>query len=221
MSAQLVAAGTATGHGPLDRVSVTVEPCCTPVPAAGLRLITPPADTVLLHTVFCWHTRLAATIAAQFVAAGTITGHQPLDKVSVTVEPGCTSVPATGDWLITSSAGTVSLQTVFSAHTRPVASISSQLVASGTITALGHDPLDRDSVTVEPGMAIVPAAGDWLITCPAATVSLQTEVVLHTKPAFVMSVQLVAVGTATGQGPLDRVRVTVEPGMAIVPAAGD
>ena len=45
----LAAVGTATGHGPLDRIRLTVAPGDIPDPAAGLRPMNPPAGTVSLQ----------------------------------------------------------------------------------------------------------------------------------------------------------------------------
>src|SRR3954469_10734397 len=87
-------------------------------------------------------------------------------------------MPAAGDWLMTIPAGTVALGAVElpSPSENPavarafVAAVSVRPTTFGTVNCCGPEETTR--VTAVSATTCVPAAGDWLITNPAATVEL-------------------------------------------------
>jgi hypothetical protein len=93
---------------------------------------------VLLQLVVVLHTKPAALMSAQLVAAGTFsswTTQGPDEMVSFTVEPAGTLEPANGACMITSPSSyssSVHLSSV--AQTRPKPVMSLQLEAAGTMT---------------------------------------------------------------------------------------
>ena len=80
--------------------------------------------------------------------------------------------PATGDWLMTEPAGTVALDRADREARIAMADEAAVCVrptTSGTATC--GTPLDTTSATALPVSTCAPAAGDWLMTEPAGTVS--------------------------------------------------
>jgi hypothetical protein len=170
-------------------------------PASGDWDITEPAGTVLLQCLVLLQTKPSASTSSQLVTIGTGTStvHGPVEMTMLTVVPDWTMVPAGGSWLITVPMRAVLLQLWVVSHTSPAASMSAQPVAAGTDTSfVRHAPLESVSVTVAPAGTIAPASGDWLMTSPWDNASLQFWTSEHTRPAFMISSQLVAVGTVEG-----------------------
>src|SRR5208282_5173345 len=88
-------------------------------------------------------------------------------------------------------------------------------------------PLLTVRFTADPLATLVPAAGIWLMTSPAATVALLAIVTVPSvRPAPVIAVVAAAwvspttFGTLTMAGPLLTVRLTAEPPATLVPATG-
>src|SRR5579863_1797287 len=99
----------------------------------------------------------------------------PLLTVRFTAEPPATLVPAAGIWLMTLPAATVALVaavTVPSVRPAPVIAVVAAAWVSPTTfgTLIVADPLLTVRLTADPLAALVPAAGIWLMTSPAATV---------------------------------------------------
>ena len=125
-------------------------------------------------------------------------------------------MPAAGSWLTTSPAATVSLYaSVASPTVRPAAVMVSGASAAAPLrsgTATVSRPRLMTWSTAEPRSAMAPAWGDWLMTSPAATVSLKASVrVPGTRPASSRasrasaSVRSTMSGTATCSGPMETV----------------
>src|SRR5271156_5933453 len=154
----------------------------------------------------------------------------PLLTVRFTAEALATLVPAAGIWLMTSPAATVALLavvTVPSVRPEPVITVvAAACVSPTTLGTLTAGPLLTVRFTAEPLATLVPAAGIWLMTSPAATVALLGVVKGPSgSPAPVIAVVAAACvspptfGTMTA-GPLLTVRFTAEPLATLVPAAG-
>src|SRR6202020_712280 len=95
----------------------------------------------------------------------------------------------------------------------------------GTLTGAG--PLETTSVTADPLVTVVAAAGFLLMTSPEATVLLDWLVTVPTvNPAPLMAALAAAwlspttFGTLTGARPLETTSVTADPLVTVVAAAG-
>ncbi len=179
--------GTATGSGPLETTMSTADPGATSAAAAGFWLMTCPAGTVPLKASVAVPTARPAPVSAASAAAcvrpttsGTAiwTGSGPLETVRFTAKPGMASVAASGFWLMTCPAGTVSLKasvTVPTARPAPVRAASAAACVMpttlGTVTCPGSGPLETVRFTADPGAAMVPATGSCAVTCPAGAVA--------------------------------------------------
>src|SRR5215470_17583383 len=131
---------------------------------------------------------------------------------------------------MTDPAGTVVLDCcVIVPTTRPAfviavdAAVCVRPTTFGTATCGGPDETTR--FTELPTVTCVAAAGDWLITEPAATVVLDCCVTVPTmRPAFVIAVDAAVCvrpttfGTATCGGPDETTRLTALPITICVPA---
>ena len=87
--------------------------------------------------------------------------------------------------------------------------------------------METTKLTEEPGILTVPAAGSWLITLPVGTVALQSWVTAPTEnPVPVIAacasawVRPTMFGTATCAGPVETTKLTAEPALTLVAAAG-
>src|SRR5262249_21845279 len=103
----------------------------------------------------------------------------------------------------------------------------SEKTTLSTTTAAVQGPVDNVRFTALPGCAVEPPAGLCETTDPDGTVALDTRVsVPTTSPAFVIDVvaaacvELTTLGTRTGGGPDDTVRLTELPEVTLVSAAG-
>src|SRR5271170_2012698 len=132
---------------------------------------------------------------------------------------------------MTSLAATVALlaiATVPSVRPAPViAVVAAACVSPTTLGTLTAGPLLTVRFTAELLATLVPAAGIWLMTSPAATVALLAIVTVPSvRPAPVIAVVAAAwvspttFGTLTMAGPLLTVRLTAEPPATLVPATG-
>src|ERR671930_34992 len=201
-------------------------------------MTSPLATVSLWAVVMVPTTNRAATIAAVAAACvspmtlGTGTGAGPDETVRSTAPPGTSSVAATGFWLRTRPVATVSLYAVVTVPTTKRAATIAVVAAacvcpttSGTGTGAGPDETVRS--TALPGTSSVVAAGLWVITSPLATVSLCAVVTVPTtKRAPTIAVVAAAcvspttLGTGTGAGPDETVRLTALPGTSSVAATG-
>jgi hypothetical protein len=218
--------GTVT---PVDMTKLTDVPPLTAVPATGLSLITLPTATVLLDALLVVTVRPAPVMAAVAAACvcpttfGTVT---PEEITKLTEDPALAAVPAAGFWLITLPIATVLLDALLVVPTTRPAAVMAVVAAAcvcpttfGTVT-----PEEITKLTGDPTATAVPAAGLWLITLPMATLALDALVVVPTtSPAPVMAVVAAACvsfttfGTAT---PDEMIKLTDDPPLAAVPAAG-
>jgi hypothetical protein len=224
---------------PVDTVRFTAEPAATLALALGLWLITPPEGTVELDAVVTVPTVRPALVIAVVAAdcespttLGTVTGAGPDDMLRFTAEPAATLALALGLWLITSPEGTLELDAVVTVPTVRPAPVIVVVAADceipttlGTVTSAGPD--DTVRFTAEPAATLALALGLWLITLPEDTVELDAVVTVPTvRPAPVIAVVAAdceiptTLGTVTGAGPDDTVRLTVLPEAALAPAEG-
>jgi hypothetical protein len=110
----------------------------------------------------------------------------------LTEEPTTIELPAVGDWLMTLPEATVLLEAVVTAPTtKPAALMAVAAAACVKPTTLGTEtvggPVETTMLTEEPGLTEAPAAGDSLMTKPAATVLLEDALIVPTvKPAPVI-----------------------------------
>jgi acetoacetate decarboxylase len=223
--------GTATRAGPVETVNATADPGATCAPAAGFWLITWPAGTVSLDAWVIAPTLnpepvidVEAAACVRPTTFGTATRAGPVETVKATADPGATCAPAAGFWLITWPAGTVLLDAWVIAPTlNPAPLIAVEAAACDRPTTLGTatgaGPVETVKATADPGATCAPAAGFWLITWPAGTVSLDAWVIAPTlNPEPVIDVEAAAcdrpttLGTATGAGPVETVSATADPG---------
>jgi hypothetical protein len=231
--------GTDTLAGPLEITRFTAEPTFTPVPAAGLSLITSPLATVLLDAVVTVPTTKPTPVIAEVATAcvspstfGTETCAGPVETTIFTGDPTFTLVPAVGLSLITSPDVTVLLDAVVTVpSTRPAPLMAVVAAACVSPTTFGTEtfagPVETTMFTAEPTFTLVPAVGLSLITLPAATVLLVAVVTVpSTKLAPVIAVVAAACvspttfGTETFAGPVEITRFTADPIFTPVPATG-
>src|SRR5437868_1800059 len=111
----------------------------------------------------------------------------PLETTSATALPVATFAPAAGVWLITWPAGTLALAAVVTAPTERPADVIALCAAAcvrpttfGTATVAGAGPSETTIATELLGATLVFAAGDSLITNPAATLALFAVVIAPT-----------------------------------------
>ena len=155
---------------------------------------------------------------------GTTTCSTPLDTIIVTGVPGLTDVPAPTDWLITCPAATVSLdcKAVLTLKPESVIAFTAESLSLPTTfgTVIICAPLDTTMSTVEFFLMLVPGVSDWLITCPAATVSLYCSSTINEKPAFLSAASAdarslpITLGTAKSVSPLLTTSATLSPFLA-------
>ena len=195
--------GTNTGAGPVETTRLTALPGGARLPPPGFWLITAPLGTVALAAFVTVPTTspapviaVAASACGRLTTVGTETGDGPLDTARLTALPNATCVPATGAWLITDPAGTVTLDVGVTIPTvRPAPVIALVAAACVRFTTLGTigGPDETSRLTVLPLDTLVLPAGFWLITKPAATVSLSAVVIVPTlRPATLAIVLLAA-----------------------------
>src|SRR4029079_4365466 len=167
-------------------------------------------------------------------SVGLAAAEGPSETVSATAVPGATLAPAAGLWLMTDPAGTVALFALVTAPlVRPAAVIADcaaawvRFTTFGTVTVTGAGPSETTSATAVPGATLVPAAGFWLMTDPAALVALFALVTAPlVKPAAVMApcaaawVWLTTFGTVTSAGPSEITSDTELPGATLESHAG-
>src|SRR3954471_4230320 len=154
--------------------------------------MTEPTGTVVLDAVVIAPTVRSAPVMAALAAAcvcpttfGTATCGKPDEMTSATALPIVTCVPAAGDSLITEPAGTVVLDAVVIAPTvnsePTMAALAAACVCPTTFgTATCGKPDETTSATALPIVTCVPAAGDSLMTEPAATGVLDAVVIAPT-----------------------------------------
>ncbi|HEX9140505.1 MAG TPA: hypothetical protein VF848_12000 [Steroidobacteraceae bacterium] len=201
-------------------VRFTADPLATLVPAVGFWLMTSPAATVALLVIVTVPSVSPAPVIAAVAAAwvspttfGTLTDVGPVLTVRFTADPLATLVPAVGFWLMTSPAASVALLAIVTVpRFRPapvIAVVAAAWVSPttfGTLTDAG--PLLTVRFTAAPLATLVPAAGIWLMTLPAATVALLAIVTVPSvSPAPVIAVVAIAwvspttFGTVTAMAP--------------------
>jgi hypothetical protein len=151
--------------------------------------------------------------------------------VIVTVLPFFAVVPPLGDWEITFPSW-LWLVTVLvlrctlkpAAWRALVAPAAGSPTTGGTVAVVGAAAITI--VTVEPGAALEPPLGLWLITFPGVTVSEVCVCVTTLNPAEVRAVVALlwlwptTLGTDCDGGPEDMNRVTPLPSGTFVPARG-
>src|SRR4051794_94766 len=104
----VVGLSVVVGAGPLDTVSVTVDPLLALAPAGGLVLMTLPAATLSDDCVFvvvlnpAWPRTLPASDASCPTTLGMAAWPVPLETVRATDEPLAAVVPGLGFWSSTS-----------------------------------------------------------------------------------------------------------------------
>ena len=192
-----VACGAA--GAPVDTLMVTVLPAATTVPAAGDCEMTSPAGTSAFAALVVVTLKPApssvdlASFSESPTTLGTLglgAGGAPVDTLMVTVLPAATTVPAAGDWEMTSPAGTSAFAALVVVTLKPapssvdLASFSESATTLGTLgLGAGGGPVDTPTVTVLPAVTTVPAAGDCEMTSPAGTSAFAALVVVTLKPA--------------------------------------
>src|SRR5262245_7502053 len=155
-------------------------------------------------------------------------GAGPCDTTIATALPAVTWTPAAGVELITLPFGIVAWNACVTAPTinpafviAVVAAACVRLTTFGTVLSAG--PSETVSAMPLPGLTLVPAAGAWLITVPAAAALFTLVMEPATTPAFVSAVVAAACVRPTTFGtsaPRDTVIVTVLPNGRSRPAAG-
>ena len=231
--------GTATGAGPWEMTSATVLPGSTVVPGTGFWLMTWPMETVSLYACVTAPTARPAPVMAacaaawvMFTTSGTDTGWEPRETTSATALPGGTEVPVAGFWLMTWFIGMVLLKvwvTIPTVSPAPVMTVCAAAWASpvtlGTFT--GALPAETTKLTAVPGSTVEFAAGSWLMTVPAGTVSLCSSVTPPTtsraplmRDSAVARAMPTTLGTVAGCGPSDTTRFTGVSGSMLSPAGG-
>src|SRR4029079_8518565 len=133
-----------------------------------------------------------------------------------------------GFWLMTIPAATVALDCVVTVPTtRPafwIATVAAPCVRPTTFgIALFAGPIEIASATPVPGLTLVPAAGDWLITRPACTLLFSSVMLPTASPSAVSAlvawfwVRFTTFGTTA---PRDTVKLIVAPKARVTPACG-